>query len=64
MATSFNKTYSIEIKYNYSDSRTILATDMNVEVLRAKVIKRIGEEVGHIQQGDLNANIVGSVSEA
>ncbi len=64
MAASINKTYSIEIKFNYSDDRTILATDMNVEVLRAKIIKRIGEEVGAIQQGDLNANIVGSVSEA
>ncbi len=64
MATSFNKTYSITIKFNYSDNRAILATDMNVEVLRGKIIKRIGEEVGHINQGDLNAQIVGSVSEA
>lgn len=64
MATEISKTYSIEIKFNYSDSRTITDADMNVAVLRTKIIKRITEEVGHIQQGDLNANIVGSVSEA
>lgn len=64
MAASFNKTYSITIKFNYSDDRTIADDDMNAEVLREKIIKRIGEEVGHINQGDLNAQIVGSVSES
>lgn len=63
MATSITKTYSIAIKFTYVGERAILATDMNVEVLRGKILKRIAEECGHMNQGDLNAHIVGSVSE-
>lgn len=64
MATSFNKTYTITLKFTYVGERAITDADMNVAVLRAKIIKRIAEECGHMNQGDLNAHIVGSVTEA
>ncbi len=63
MAVLIEKDYTIKIRFTYVGERTILATDMNVEVLRTKIIKRITEEVGHMNQGDLNAHIVGTVSE-
>lgn len=64
MAISFNKTYTITLKFTYQGGTAIADDDMNVEVLREKIIKRIAEEVGHISVGDLSAHIVGSVTEA
>lgn len=64
MATSFNKTYSITLKYSYEGGTAITDADSNVSALRTKVIKRIAEEVGHISVGDISAHIVGDVSEA
>jgi len=64
MAVSFLKTYSLELKYSYEDARAILATDMNVEVLRTKIQKLILEAVGHINMGDLSVHATGAVSEA
>lgn len=63
MATSFNKTYSVTVKYSRSDEEAITDSDMNVVVLRAKIKKAVGAVVP-IQQGILDAHIVGSVTEA
>lgn len=64
MATSFNKTYSITLKYTYQDARAITEADMNVAILRADVKKWIEGKVGHINKGDLSVHIVGNVTEA
>jgi len=64
MAVSFNKTYSITLKYSYEDARAITDADLNVAILRANIIAWIEEKVGNHSKGDLSAHIVGSVTEA
>ena len=63
MANSFNKTYSITVKYSRSDGAAILDSDPNVVILRAK-IKAAITAAGHAtQQGIHDSHIVGTVSE-
>ena len=64
MATSFNKTYSITLQFSYEPAATITDADLHAAELRAKIIDWIESKVAHVQQGNLNAHIVGSVSEA
>ena len=64
MAVSFNKTYSITLKYSYEPAGTITDADLNVAILRADVKKWIESKVGHITKGNLVAHIVGVVGEA
>lgn len=64
MAVLVDKTYQIVLRYTYQDGATITDADYEVAILRAKVLKRIAEEVGHISQGNLSAHIVGSVTES
>jgi len=64
MATSFNKTYTITLKFTYQDERAITDADLNVGILRTDIKAWISEKVGHINKGDLSAHIVGSVGEA
>lgn len=63
MATSFNKSYSITLKFSYEDARAITDADLNVAYLRTDIKAWIAEKVGHINKGDLSAHIVGSVTE-
>ncbi|TET65288.1 MAG: hypothetical protein E3J56_15865 [Candidatus Aminicenantes bacterium] len=62
MAKSFNKTYSIELKFNYEDNADITDADLHTAELRTKIKEWIAEVI-HIQQGKLSVHIVGSVSE-
>lgn len=64
MATEFEKTYTITLKYTYQGVSEIDEDDMNVAILRADVKKWIEGKVGHISKGNLSAHIVGDVSEA
>lgn len=64
MATSFNKTYSITLKFTYEGQTDIVETDMNVEILRGKIKDWIAGKVGSINMGDLSVHIVGVVSES
>ncbi|GAH56201.1 unnamed protein product [marine sediment metagenome] len=64
MATSFNKTYSITLKFTYQDEAAITESDLNVGVLRTDIKKWIAGKVAHINKGNLSAHIVGSVTEA
>lgn len=64
MATSFNKTYSLQVKFSYTDSRAITDADMNVAEMRTKIKKIILEQIGSINKGDLNVFATGAVSEA
>lgn len=63
MATSFNKTYTIEIKYQRDDLETLANTDLEATELRSLIKKNIGEVVP-ASRGILSAHIVGTVSEA
>ena len=62
MATSFQKTYSVVVKYSRDDVGTIADDDMNVEVLRNQIIKAIGEAV-NVSKGVNRSDIVGTVTE-
>lgn len=62
MAKSVTKTYSLDVIYTYDDNKDIAETDMNVEVLREKIKKAIGACLP-VGQGDINAQISGTVSE-
>ena len=62
MAVSFNKTYSVTVKYTKLDGETIADTDANVVIFRAKIKRAVGDVVP-AQQGAFNAQIVGTVSE-
>ena len=64
MALSFEKTYSITLKFSYEPSATITESDLNVGILRGHIKKWITDKVGHINQGNLSVHIVGSISEA
>lgn len=64
MATEFSKTYSIELKFSYEDGRAIADDDLHAAELRAKIIAWIESKVASVQQGDLSAHIVGSISES
>jgi hypothetical protein len=63
MATSFNKTFSLTLKFTYQDGRAITDADLNVGILRTDIKEWILGKVGHISKGDLSAHIQGSVSE-
>jgi len=63
MATSFNKVYTVTVKYSRDDVGAIVETDMNVEVLREQIIKAIGGVV-NVSKGIHRSDIVGTVSEA
>lgn len=62
MAKSITKTYSLDVIYTYDDGKDISASDMTVAQLREKIVKAIGACLP-VGQGDINAQIVGSVSE-
>jgi len=63
MALNFSKTYSITLKFSYEPAATIADTDLHAAELRAKIIAWIEGKVAHVSQGNLNAHIVGSISE-
>ncbi len=63
MATSFNKTYTVVVKYSRDDVGAITDADMNVVVLRNQIIKAIGAAV-NVSKGVNRSDIVGTVSEA
>ena len=63
MATSLTKTYSIALKYSYEPAATIADDDLHAAELRAKIIAWIMGKVAHVSQGNLNAHIVGSITE-
>jgi len=64
MAKSFEKTYSITLKFTYEGNADITDSDLHTAELRAKIKSWIEDKVAHIQQGDLSINIVGTVTEA
>ena len=63
MAQSFNKTYTITIKYQRDDLATLTDADLEATELRTLIKKRV-EGVVPASRGILSAHIVGSVSEA
>jgi len=63
MAQSFNKTYTIVIKYQRDDLATLTDTDLEATELRTLIKKRVEESVP-ASRGILSAHIVGEVSEA
>ena len=63
MAQSFNKTYTIVVKYQRDDLETLADTDLEATELRKVIKKNIGEVVP-ASRGILSAHIVGTVSEA
>ena len=63
MVTSFNKTYSIELKFSYEGGEAIADDDLNVSVLREQIPKWIKGKVAHINKGNLSVHIVGDVTE-
>lgn len=64
MATEFEKTYSITLKFTYQDVSEIDEDDMNVSILRTDIKNWIKSKVGSVNKGNLSAHIVGDVSEA
>ncbi len=64
MAKSFNKTYSITLKFTYEDNADIADSDLHAAELREKIKSWIDGKVAHIQQGNLSVHVVGEVSEA
>lgn len=63
MATSFNKTYTLTVKYSRDDGKALADTDLEATELRKHVKKAVGEVVP-VSRGILSAHIVGTVSEA
>ena len=63
MAKSFNKTYSIELKFTYETGADITDGDLHTAEMRGFIKKWIEDRVGHINMGDLSVHIVGEVSE-
>ena len=64
MAKSFNKTYSIELKFTYETGKDIADDDLHCAELRGKIKSWIEGKVGSINMGDLSVHIVGEVGEA
>ncbi len=62
MATDFTKTYSLTVKYTKLDEETIVDSEANVTIFRAKIKRAVGDVVP-AQQGVYNAQIVGEVTE-
>ena len=62
MATEITKTYSVTVKYTYNDQSEITQDDLHVDALRTLIKEKIATLAGW-QKGNLNANLVGSVSE-
>lgn len=62
MATSFNKTYTLVVKYSRDDSATLADTDLIATELRKEIKKAVGEVVP-ISKGILSAHIVDTVTE-
>lgn len=63
MATSFNKTYTIVVKYQRDDVETLTDEDLEATELRDFVKKKIAAVVP-ASRGILSAHIVGTVTEA
>ncbi len=63
MAKSFNKTYSITLKFTYEDNADIADDDLHAEELREKIKGWIDGKVAQVQQGNLSVHVVGEVSE-
>lgn len=63
MATEFEKTYSITVKYKRDDLATLTDADLEATELRTLIKKRV-EEVVPASKGILSAHIVGTVTEA
>ncbi len=63
MATSFNKTYTITVKYSRDDGEALADTDLEATELRKHIKKAVGEVVP-ASRGILSAHIVGTVTEA
>ena len=63
MAQSFNKTYTITIKYQRDDLETLTDADLEATELRSFIKKKIAGAVP-ASRGILSAHIVGTVSEA
>ncbi len=64
MATSFNKTYSITLKFSYEGGDAITEDDLNAGILREQIPKWIKGKVAHINKGNLSVHIVGDVTES
>lgn len=64
MATSFNKTYSITLKFSYEPASEITDSDLHVAEMRGFIKKWIADKVAHVSQGNLNVHIVGEISES
>ena len=62
MATEISKTYSVTVKFTYNDGSAIAEDDLHVDELRTLIREKIATLAGW-QKGNLNANLVGSVSE-
>lgn len=62
MATEISKTYSVTVKFTYNDGSAIADDDIHMVELRTLIKEKIATLAGW-QKGNLNANIVGSVSE-
>lgn len=64
MAKSFNKTYTIELKFTYEDNADIADDDLHTAELRGKIKSWIADKVAHINMGNLSVHIVGEIGEA
>ena len=64
MATSFQKTYAIVLKFSYEDARAIVDSDLHCAELRTQIKEWITGKVGHVSKGDLSVHIVGTITES
>ena len=63
MATEFEKTYSITVRYARDDGATLADSDLGATELRASIKKAVSQVVS-ASRGILSAHIVGEVSES
>ena len=63
MAKSFNKTYSMTLKFSRDDGEDLADSDLRATQLRKIIREGIVSSFGNASMGEISSHIVGEISE-